>query len=208
MHQPILTPQGKDTGRKIELHTHIFGIQPHEHALYLDVKRLRAAQRQGTHKVKERGEVHGSRHKLIKQKGTGNARRGDKKASILRGGGRNHGPRPHTYSIKLNKKTIQLARRSALSLRAQNNQLTILENFTLDKPHTQAYLKILTQLALADQKTVLVLPQPQRNIILSARNIPHTQILTAADLSTYAILHAHHLLLTEAAVETIHQQLT
>lgn len=206
MNQPILTREGKETGRKINLSTEIFGIEPNQHVIYLDVKRITAAQRQGTHKVKERGEVAGSRRKLIKQKGTGNARKGDKKASILRGGGRNHGPRPRSYTIKLNKKTMRLARKSALSLKAQNKHLTILEDFTLEKPQTKVYHEILGNLSLQQQKTLLILPQSERNIALAARNIPHTQVVTAPHVNTYDILHAQRLLLTEAAVKIIQEQ--
>ena len=203
----VKSTDGKETGRSITLNESIFGIKPNDHAIYLDVKQYLANQRQGTHKAKERAEIAGSTKKIKRQKGTGTARAGSIKSPVFRGGGRVFGPRPRNYSFKLNRKLKQLARRSALSYKASDQQITVLENWNLDAPKTKQYLELLTGLSLSDRKSLLVLSEVSKNVHLSARNLKHAGVTTAADLNTYDILHANHLIISEGAIETIEKLL-
>ncbi len=207
MNVAVVKNNGEDTGRKVKLSKEIFGIEPNDHAIYLDVKQYLANQRQGTHKAKERSEVRGSTRKIKRQKGTGTARAGSIKSPIFRGGGRVFGPKPRNYSFKLNKKVKVLARKSALSYKAQEKAIAVLEDFTFEAPRTKDYLAMLNSLKLEDKKTLLVLPQSDRNVILSGRNIKNTRITTADTLNTYDVLHADTLVLVESSVEKIEQNL-
>ena len=203
----VKSTDGKETGRSITLDDSIFGIKPNDHAIYLDVKQYLANQRQGTHKAKERAEIAGSTKKIKRQKGTGTARAGSIKSPIFRGGGRVFGPRPRNYGFKLNRKLKQLARRSALSYKANDQQITVLENWNLEAPKTKEYLKLLDGLSLNDRKSLLVLGEVNKNVHLSARNVKHAGVTTADNLNTYDILHANHLIISEGAVETIEKLL-
>ncbi|HHL52574.1 MAG TPA: 50S ribosomal protein L4 [Flammeovirgaceae bacterium] len=207
MNVAVVKNNGEDTGRKVKLSKEIFGIEPNDHAIYLDVKQYLANQRQGTHKAKERSEVRGSTRKIKRQKGTGTARAGSIKSPLFRGGGRVFGPKPRNYSFKLNKKVKVLARKSALSYKAQEKAIAVLEDFTFEAPRTKDYLAMLNSLKLEDKKTLLVLPQSDRNVILSGRNIKNTRITTADTLNTYDVLHADTLVLVESSVEKIEQNL-
>ena len=199
----IVNIKGEDTGRKIELPDSIFAIEPNDHAIYLDVKQYMANNRQGTHKAKERNEVSGSTRKIKKQKGTGTARAGSIKSPVFRGGGRIFGPRPCNYSFKLNKKVKQLARLSALAYKAKNNEITIVEDFVLDTPKTKEFNAIRKNLQVDGRRFLLVLAEANRNVYLSARNIPKTEVSVASGLNTYSIMKAKRLLLTESSVEQI-----
>ncbi len=199
----VLKSNGEDTGRKVNLSDDIYNIEPNDHVIYLDVKQYLANQRQGTHKAKERAEVSGSTKKIKKQKGTGTARAGSIKSPVFRGGGRAFGPKPRDYGFKLNKKTKVLARKSALSYKAKENSIAILEDFSFDAPKTKEYLKFLSSLSLSDKKTLLVLADSNSNILLSARNIKSAKVTTANQLNTYDLLHADNLLLSEGALEKI-----
>ncbi len=203
----IKSPQGEETGRTVNLDDAIFGIKPNDHAIYLDVKQYLANQRQGTHKAKERAEIAGSTKKIKKQKGTGTARAGSIKSPIFRGGGRVFGPRPRDYRFKLNRKLKQLARRSALSYKAQGQQITVLESLTLDAPKTKQYLDLLNGLSLSSHKSLLVTKEVNKNVLLSARNLQNARVTTADQLNTYDILHANHLIINEDAVAAIQQSL-
>ena len=203
----VKSPQGEETGRTVNLDDAIFGIKPNDHAIYLDVKQYLANQRQGTHKAKERAEIAGSTKKIKKQKGTGTARAGSIKSPIFRGGGRVFGPRPRDYRFKLNRKLKQLARRSALSYKAQGQQITVLENLTLDAPKTKQYLDLLSGLSLSGHKSLLVTKEVNKNVLLSARNLQNARVTTADQLNTYDILHANHLIINEDAVAAIQQSL-
>lgn len=196
---------GEDTGRKVQLNDAIFGIEPNDHAIYLDVKQYLANQRQGTHKSKERGEVAGSTRKIKKQKGTGGARAGSLKSPVFVGGGRIFGPRPRDYRFKLNKKLKQLARLSSLSYKAKNNQLIVVEDFTFETPKTKDYLKFLNNLNVNDQKTLLVLSEVDHNVILSARNIEKTKVVNRNGLITYNILNAKTVIFTESGLKNIQE---
>lgn len=198
---------GKDSGKKIELSDDIYAVEPNDHAIYLDVKQYLANQRQGTHKTKERAEVSGSTRKIKKQKGTGTARAGSIKSPIFRGGGRVFGPRPRDYGFKLNKKLKAVARKSALSYKAKENGIKVLEDFNFEAPKTKDYLKLLTSLELQDKKTLLVLPQVDKNIVLSSRNLPHAKVTTVESLHTYDLLHADNLLISESSIEKIEKLL-
>ncbi len=199
--------QGEDTGRTLNLSDDIFGIKPNDHAIYLDVRQYLANQRQGTHKSKERSEVAGSTRKIKKQKGTGTARAGSIKSPVFRGGGRVFGPRPRDYSFKLNRKLKKLARLSALTYKAQESQITVLENFSFEAPKTKNYQQLLQALTLAGQSSLLVLEAANKNIILSARNLQHTAVTTADKLNTYDILKAKHLIISEDAISKIEENL-
>ena len=199
----VLKSNGEDTGRKINLSDDIYNIEPNDHVIYLDVKQYLANQRQGTHKAKERAEISGSTKKIKKQKGTGTARAGSIKSPVFRGGGRAFGPKPRDYSFKLNKKTKVLARKSALSYKAKENSIAILEDFTFEAPKTKEYLKFLSSLSLSDKKTLLVLADSNSNVFLSARNLKSAKVTTANQLNTYDLLHADNLLLSEGALEKI-----
>ena len=205
MEVAVYNIKGEDTGRKVTLNDNVFAIEPNEHVVYLAVKQYLANQRQGTHKSKERSEVSGSTRKLHKQKGGGGARIGDINSPLLRGGGRVFGPRPRDYRFKLNKKVKQLARRSALSAKAQDNQIMVVEDFTFEAPKTKEFIKFAKNIQTADKKTLLVLAGQDKNVYLSARNLPHVQIITASDLNTYKILDNKSLVLSESSVAVINE---
>ncbi|MEM7173862.1 MAG: 50S ribosomal protein L4 [Bacteroidota bacterium] len=207
MELPIFTYTGKQTERKATLDDAVFGIAPNEHAVYLDVKHFRANQRQGTHKAKERSEIKASTRKIQKQKGTGNARKGDAKSNIMRGGARTFGPKPRDYGFKLNKKQKKLARKSVLSYKAQNKQIQILEDFVWEQPKTKSYVKMLENLSLQGKKTLLILPQPEKNIRLASRNLPKTWITTAVQINTYQLLNTDQILISEKSLSLIHENL-
>ncbi|MEM7101535.1 MAG: 50S ribosomal protein L4 [Bacteroidota bacterium] len=195
--------QGENTGKSVDLPEDIFGIEPNEHVVYLAVKQYLANQRQGTHKAKERGEVRGSTRKIKRQKGTGTARFGDIKNPIFRGGGRIFGPRPRSYGIKINKKVKTLARKSALSAKAQADQIMVVEDFTFDAPATKEYVNILNNLELGDKKTLLVLGEHDRQLLLSSRNLQTANVTIASDLNVYEMLNANCIIFAESAVDKI-----
>jgi large subunit ribosomal protein L4 len=203
MEVSIFDHTGKDTGKKVTLSDNIFGVEPNEHAVYLDVKQYLANQRQGTHKSKERAEVNYSTKKLKKQKGTGGARAGSRKSPLFRGGGRVFGPRPRDYSFKLNKKVKVLARKSALSVKASKSAIAVLADFTFDAPKTKDYLNFLNAFSLGDKKTLLILPETNLNVYLSSRNIQKAKVTTANQLNTYQLMNADNLLISEGALEKI-----
>jgi large subunit ribosomal protein L4 len=203
MNLPVLTKSGEETGRKTSLSKDIFGIDPNDHAIYLDIKRIMANRRQGTHKTKERADISGSTRKIKKQKGTGTARAGSIKSPIFRGGGRVFGPRPRDYSIKLNKKLTKLARKSALTYKAKDKNIAVIEEFSIDAPKTKDYIKILTALSLNDKKTLLIIPKPDRNIVLSSRNLKNAKVITADKLNTYDVLNADSLMFVENSIERV-----
>ncbi len=199
----IVNIKGEDTGRKIELSDSVFSIEPNDHAIYLDVKQYLANNRQGTHKAKERSEVAGSTRKIKKQKGTGTARAGDIKNPIFRGGGRTFGPRPRDYSFKLNKKLKHLARLSALSYKARNNAIVVVEDFSFEAPKTKEFVALRKNLNLDGSRTLLVTKDVERNVVLSNRNIQRSEVSVASALNTYSIMKAHSLVLTESSVQEI-----
>jgi len=194
---------GKKTKKKVELIDEIFAIEPNDHAIYLDVKQYLANQRQGTHKSKERAEISGSTRKIKRQKGTGTARAGSIKSPLFRGGGRAFGPRPRDHGFKLNKKLKVLARKSALSYKSKEEGIMVLEDFNFEAPKTKEFLKMLTSLELENKKTLLVLPNADKNILLSSRNLPKAKVTTVDSLHTYDLLHAESLLISESSVEKI-----
>lgn len=200
MELSIYNIEGKDTGKKISLDESIFGIEPNDHAIYLDVKQYMANNRQGTHKSKQRSEIAGSTRKLGRQKGGGGARPGDIKSPVRVGGGRIFGPVPRDYNFKLNKKVKQLARKSALSYKVKENALVVVEDFNLDAPKTKNYVAILKNLKCDDKKSLLVLPEANKNVYLSARNLAKASVMVTADVNTYSILDAKYMVLTEKAV--------
>jgi large subunit ribosomal protein L4 len=208
MEVSVVNISGKATSKKVSLNDAIFGIEPNDHAIYLDVKQHLANKRQGTHKSKERNEVSGSTKKLKKQKGTGGARAGSIKSGTIVGGGRIFGPRPRDYSFKLNKKLKRLARMSALAYKAKESNLTILEDFSFDAPKTKKYADLISNLKLSDKKTLLVLGESNKNVYLSSRNLTNTKVVTVSDLNTYDILNAQNLLLVEGAVTEIENLLS
>ena len=203
MELSVLNIKGQDTGRKVVLSDKVFGIEPNDHAIYLDVKQYLAAQRQGTAKSKERSEIAGSTRKLGRQKGGGGARHGDIKSPVLRGGGRVFGPQPRDYSFKLNKKVKQLARRSALSYKVQENALLVVEDFTFEAPKTKQFIEVMNGLNVADKKVLVVLPGADKNVYLSARNLPKASVAIASDINTYGVLNNAVLVVTEKALENI-----
>ncbi len=203
MELSVIKSTGEDTGRKITLQEEIFSIDPNDHVIYLDVKSYLANQRQGTHKAKERNEIAGSTRKIKKQKGTGTARAGSIKNPLFRGGGRIFGPVPRDYSFKVNKKTKKLARKSALSYKVKDNGLVVLEDFNFDKPSTKAYLNLLGALSLNGKKTLMVLPENNKNVVLSGRNIKDAKVTTASDINTYDLLNADFVVLSEGSVSII-----
>ena len=201
----IVNIKGEDTGRKVSLNDAIFGIEPNDHAIYLDVKQYLANQRQGTHSSKGRSQMSGSTRKLGKQKGGGGARPGDIKSGVRVGGGRMFGPTPRDYSFKLNKKVKQLARKSALSYKAIGNLITVVENFTFEAPKTKDFVAMTKSLQVADKKPLIVLADANKNVYLSARNLPKVNVVTVSELSTYIVLNAKTLVLTEDAVAAVEQ---
>lgn len=208
MEVSVLNINGQETGRKVTLNESIFGIEPNDHVLYLDVKQYLANQRQGTAKTKERSEVSGSTRKLGRQKGGGGARRGDINSPVLVGGGRVFGPKPRDYGFKLNKKVKALARKSALSYKAQANDIVVVEDFTLDAPKTKDFVNITKNLKVDGRKTLLLLPGVNKNVYLSVRNLQRTEVMTASALNAYKVLNADVLVVTEDALKMIDGILT
>ena len=206
MELAIYTQDGRDTGRKAVLNDEVFGITVNENALYLDVKQFLANQRQGTHKSKERSEISGSTRKLHKQKGGGGARIGDINSPLLTGGARVFGPKPRDYRFKLNKKLKELARRSAWSLKAAEGQIVVVENIEFEKPHTKSYVKMTQDLKLEGKKVLVVMPETNDNVVLSARNVPGAKVMRAADANTYAIMNNAAIILTEASLDIINNK--
>ncbi len=208
MEVSVLDIKGQDTGRKVTLNESIFGIEPNDHVLYLDVKHYLAAQRQGTAKSKERSEHRGSTRKLGRQKGGGGARRGDINSPVLVGGGRVFGPKPRDYSFKLNKKVKVLARLSALSTKANENAIVVVEDFNIEAPKTKDFVNIAKNLKVDDKKTLVVLPEANKNVYLSARNLKRAEVIPADSLNTYKVLNADVLVIAESALKTIDEILT
>ena len=204
----VLNIQGQNTGRSIELPEEVFGIEPSAHAVYLAVKQYNAAQRQGTHKAKERAEVAGSTRKIKKQKGTGTARAGSAKNPLFKGGGTVFGPRPRSYSFKLNKNLKRLARKSALSLKVNESNLVVVEDFTFETPNTKNFINVLKALGLENKKSLFVLGDTNKNVYLSSRNLKASSVVTTSELSTYAILNAKSLVLLVGAVDGIEANLS
>lgn len=204
----VVKQNGEKTGRNVDLSDSIFAIEPNDHAIWLDVKSFLANHRQGTHKSKQRNEISGSSKKIKKQKGTGGARAGNIKNPQFKGGGRVFGPAPRDYSFKLNKKVKDLARRSALTYKAKDNAISVLEDFTFDKAQTKQFVGLLKSLSLSEKKTLLVLPEMNRNILLSGRNLEKTKVITANQINTYDVINADQLILVEGAVSKIDSLLT
>jgi len=207
MEVKVLNIAGKETGAKVQLSDSIFGIEPNDHAIYLDVKQYLANQRQGTHKSKQRNEIAGSTRKLYKQKGTGGARAGSVKSPLFNGGGRIFGPQPRDYHFKLNKKLKSLARKSALSYKAKDNSIVVLEDFSFDAVKTKTYIQMVADLNFTDVKTLLVLGTANENVYLSSRNLKKSKVITVDQLNTYEVLNAGTLLLTTGAVKTLEEAL-
>jgi large subunit ribosomal protein L4 len=208
MEVKVLNFNGKETGRTITLSDSVFAIEPNNHAVYLDVKQYLANQRQGTHKAKERAEVAGSTRKIKKQKGTGTARAGSAKNPLFKGGGTVFGPRPRSYSFKLNKSLKRLARKSAFSIKAKESNITVLEDFTFDTPNTKNFINVLKALGLDNKKSLFVLGESNKNVYLSSRNLKASSVITSSELSTYAILNANNLVLLEGSLEGIEENLS
>ncbi|GHE37867.1 50S ribosomal protein L4 [Sphingobacterium griseoflavum] len=201
----VLNLSGKETGAKVQLPESVFGVKPNDHAIYLDVKQYLANQRQGTHKSKQRNEIAGSTRKLHKQKGTGGARAGSIKSPLFNGGGRVFGPQPRDYSFKLNKKLKQVARKSALSYKAQENNILVLDAVSFESIKTKNYVSLINALNVADEKTLLVLPAYDNNVYLSSRNLKKAKVIAASDLNTYDVLNATKILLTADSVKTLEE---
>lgn len=208
MEVKVLDFNGKDTGRKVQLSDSVFAIEPNNHAVYLDVKQYLANQRQGTHKAKERAEVAGSTRKIKKQKGTGTARAGSIKNPLFKGGGTVFGPRPRSYSFKLNKNLKRLARKSAFSIKAKEASIVVLEDFNFETPNTKNFINVLKALGLEDKKSLFVLGESNKNVYLSSRNLKASNVVSSYELSTYAILNANNLVLLESSLEVIEENLS
>ncbi|MEX0983225.1 MAG: 50S ribosomal protein L4 [Bacteroidales bacterium] len=206
MELEVLDIKGNGTGKKVKLDKDIFGIEPNDHAIYLDVKQHLTNQRQGTHKTKERSEVKGSTRKIKRQKGTGTARFGDIKNPIFRGGGRTFGPRPKIYHLKLNKKVKELARKSALSYKVKNKQVMIVQDFSLDQPKTKEFSEIRKNLKVDDKKSIFVLNERNKNVYLSSRNLQNSKIVTVSELNTYDIMRASALLFIESSIDVLQKK--
>jgi len=204
----VLDINGKDTGRKAELSKEVFAIEPNNHAVYLDVKQYLANQRQGTHKAKERADISGSTRKIKKQKGTGTARAGSIKSGVFRGGGRMFGPRPRNYGFKLNKNLKRLARKSALSMKANDKAILVLEDFNFDAPKTKNFINVLKALEVENKKSLIVLGGSNNNVYLSSRNFKGSEVITSSELSTYKIMNANKVILIESALEGIESNLS
>lgn len=204
----VLDFNGKDTGRKVQLSDSVFAIEPNNHAVYLDVKQYLANQRQGTHKAKERAEVAGSTRKIKKQKGTGTARAGSAKNPLFKGGGTVFGPRPRSYSFKLNKNLKRLARKSAFSIKAKESNIIVLEDFNFETPNTKNFINVLKALELENKKSLFVLGDTNKNVYLSSRNLKGSNVVSSLELSTYAILNANNLVLLESSLEIIEENLS
>lgn len=205
MEVAVLNKEGKETGRTATLASNIFQIEPNDHAIYLDVKQYLANQRQGTHKSKERSEIKGSTKKIKKQKGTGGARAGSLKAPVFVGGGRIFGPRPRDYSFKVNQKTKELARKSALTYKANSASVVVLEDINFSAPKTKDYLDLLKNLSIDNQKTLLLVSESNKNVYLSSRNLPKTKVITYNEVNTYEILNADRLLITESSIAKLEE---
>ena len=208
MEVKVLDVNGKETGRKVQLSDSVFAIEPNNHAVYLDVKQYLANQRQGTHKAKERAEVAGSTRKIKKQKGTGTARAGSAKNPLFKGGGTVFGPRPRIYSFKLNKTVKRLARKSAFSIKAKESNIVVVEDFNFDSPNTKKFIGFLQALGLENKKSLFVLGESNKNVYLSSRNLKASSVLTSSELSTYAILNANNLILSEGSLDGIVENLS
>ena len=208
MEVKVIDINGKDTGRKVQLSDSVFGIEPNNHAVYLDVKQYLANQRQGTHKAKERAEVAGSTRKIKKQKGTGTARAGSAKNPLFKGGGTVFGPRPRSYSFKLNKTVKRLARKSAFSIKAKESNLVVVEDFNFETPNTKNFINVLKALGLENKKSLFVLGESNKNVYLSSRNLKASSVVTNSELSTYEILNANNLVLLEGSLEGIEENLS
>ncbi|MBE16284.1 MAG: 50S ribosomal protein L4 [Dokdonia sp.] len=204
----VVDINGKETGRKADLSDAVFAIEPNNHAVYLDVKQYLANQRQGTHKAKERAEIAGSTRKIKKQKGTGTARAGSIKSGIFKGGGRMFGPRPRNYSFKLNKGLKRLARRSALTMKANDNAITVVENFEFEAPKTKDFMNVLKALGLENKKSLIVLGESNNNVYLSSRNLKTSEVVTSSELSTYKILNANNVVFLEGSLEGVESNLS
>ena len=208
MEVKVLDVNGKETGRKVQLSDSVFAIEPNNHAVYLDVKQYLANQRQGTHKAKERAEVAGSTRKIKKQKGTGTARAGSAKNPLFKGGGTVFGPRPRSYSFKLNKSLKRLARKSAFSIKAKEENLVVVEDFNFETPNTKNFINVLKALGLDNKKSLFVLGESNKNVYLSSRNLKASSVITASELSTYGILNTNKLVLMESSLEEIETNLS
>lgn len=208
MELSVLNIKGENTGRKVTLDESIFGIQPNEHVVYMDVRQYLANQRQGTHKSKERSEISGSTRKLGRQKGGGGARRGDINSPLLVGGARVFGPQPRDYRFKLNKKVKQLARKSALSQKALENAIIVVEDFNFEAPSTKSFVQMLNNLNVSEKKQLFVLPSANKSVYLSARNLKRTRVAIASDINTYVIMNADVLVIAESSLEAINNTLT
>jgi large subunit ribosomal protein L4 len=208
MEVKVLDINGKETGRKVQLSDSVFAIEPNNHAVYLDVKQYLANQRQGTHKAKERAEVAGSTRKIKKQKGTGTARAGSAKNPLFKGGGTVFGPRPRSYSFKLNKSLKRLARKSAFSIKAKESNIVVVEDFNFETPNTKNFINVLKALGLENKKSLFVLGESNKNVYLSSRNLKASSVVTNSELSTYAILNANNLVLLEGSLEGIEENLS
>ncbi|GAA4240101.1 50S ribosomal protein L4 [Winogradskyella psychrotolerans] len=204
----VLDINGKDTGRKAELSKEVFAIEPNNHAVYLDVKQYLANQRQGTHKAKERADISGSTRKIKKQKGTGTARAGSIKSGVFRGGGRMFGPRPRNYGFKLNKNVKRLARKSALSIKANDKSILVMEDFSFDAPKTKNFVNVLKALEVENKKSLIVLGETNNNVYLSSRNFKGSEVIKTSELSTYKIMNANKVILIESALEGIESNLS
>jgi len=203
----VLDIKGKETGRKAQLSDSVFAIEPNEHAVYLDVKQYLANQRQGTHKAKERAEIAGSTRKIKKQKGTGTARAGSIKSPIFKGGGRVFGPRPRNYGFKLNKNLKRLARKSALSIKANDKAIMVIEDFSFDTPKTKNFIEVLQALGIDSKKSLIVLGDSNKNVYLSSRNLKSSEVINSSELSTYKILHANNIVFLEGSLEGVESNL-
>lgn len=204
----VLNSQGQETGREVEISDAVFGVEPNDHAIYLDVKQYLANQRQGTHKSKDRSEVRGSTRKIKRQKGTGTARAGAIRSGVMKGGGRMHGPRPRDYSFKLNKKLKQVARRSALAYKAIENKVYVVDSLAMEAPSTKSYVEFLSNLNLSGERTLLVTGATDQNVYLSCRNVQNAEVLPASNVNTYQVLKAKSLILLEDSIGKIEEQLS
>jgi len=207
MEVTITNKSGKATSKKVKLNDDVFAIEPNDHAIYLDVKQYLAAQRQGTHSSLERADIHRTTKKLKRQKGTGGARAGSMKSPLFRGGGRVFGPKPRDYDFKLNKKVKKLARKSALTYKAKENQIIVLEDFQMDTPKTKGFIEILNNLKVSDKKTLFIIAESNKNLYLSSRNLNLSKVVTVSELSTYDILNATNLVLAEGSLKAIEETL-
>lgn len=203
----VIDIKGKETGRKVDLSDTVFAIEPNKHAVYLDVKQYLANQRQGTHKAKERAEIAGSTRKIKKQKGTGTARAGSIKSGVFKGGGRMFGPRPRNYSFKLNKGLKRLARRSALTMKANDNAITVVDSIVFEKPSTKNFVEVLKALGLENKKSLIVLGESNNNVYLSSRNLKNSKVVKSSELSTYSILNANNVVFLEGSLEGVEANL-